>query len=314
MGEPIQTICCVAELEPSDAQDDCNNCKDKRLETTFIWEEPVSQFYAKAYVASAGLVSYQFDDGDSQIVPQVYPASHLVHIEYHNEDSPSEIFKHLCLKYNREGKPRINVVARDMDTGQKIKPLNIPADGSDKACPIESASITASDGSVPFDFNSRFHWDDAPWTIFDDKAPGAWTFEPTESERGNMALTARADLEIDTGWGALTFHHWAKNLLSHVDEGVNPHWSGKVGDDTILLENETHTGNDIFVGIIAYYKGSSGTAGEANPGDPTTTPGPESDDQPDVEWPIFSPLVWRGCERPTILTRYVPLGERLSKS
>lgn len=118
--------------------------------------------------------------------------------------NPNKGFHHLCLKYNREGDPRIYVVAVDATTKKKIRPsktsAETPPNGNDKACPIRRARIYTSTSEDYVDFSvGQFLWDDTQWTIIHDPDPGGWTIAPGPDMLGDMELTVQGSLKTEEG-------------------------------------------------------------------------------------------------------------------
>lgn len=228
-----RTICCVAEIE-STASTACPNCLGTELQTT-VQSGPFGKSWtADAFFAGGSLESYRFDDAPTQDIPAEYP-SEKIEIPY-----PPGGFTHLCIKYNREGGARINVVAVNLETKARICPAATPANGQDPLCPIASALM---DGQ-PLD-PAVFQWSDE--AVTDALAPdqkGGWTTEPP-SAPGDLTLKARGKLS-EKGQGDLVFVGWEHNRLSNWLVGTEHQWIGE--GDTYTLDKNT------FAGLIAYYK------------------------------------------------------------
>lgn len=284
MGEAIHTVCCVAEGEPRGDDNHCSECNNKLLERHEYFEETRAYFDADVFVADGNLQSYQFNfpEAKSQSPPPEYSEDLKVRIDY---PPPEQHFSHLCVRYNREGGPRINVVAA-LDGGGKFRPSNIMAVGTDKVCPIKSARVNGNDFAV-----DQFKWDKDQITIvLSYQDAGAWTIGEEPFALGDMELTARPELWPDNApLGKYKFVRWEKNRLSYwVEKQVKP--QSIFYEDTITFNNET------YIGLIAYYKFTP--AGDGDPHAADTLPGPESLDEParGRRWQPLSVLlqVWSG--------------------
>jgi hypothetical protein len=298
MGKPIHTICCVMELETKEMDDDCPDCTYKSVETLNVYEGNQTYYDAKTFISTANLQSYRFDDGLTTPVVGGYPANGFVRIDYPPENS----FHHLCVNYNREGDPRINVVAVNQFTGEKIRPSKPGAKSEDWTFPIESASIIGIEFEAVEVPVGQFQWADGQPTVFLDELPGAWTIAPP-AWLGDMKLNAKAYLEIEPGMPEeekFKFLRWERNRLSNWVTGTKHHWSGHdegIDGDTIEFGINTYTGVlayyirpiDIPPGRVDtdYYLEVPNEPGKGGP----YTPGPEGR----IRWPILWPLlqVWR---------------------
>jgi len=281
----LYTICCVAEIEHPEQTCACDNCGGTQLKSDIYYEADGSGFEAQAFLSGGNLQSYRFDNNAPTYIAE-YPPDLKVFISY-----PEAGFQHLCLKYNREGGARINVVAVD-EKGHKIRPSTSMADGSEKilngtdwTCPIASASIEEEPFGV-----EQFLWDDGQMTVLLEKDRGAWTIEPFVL--GNMMLTAKPQLEPenpvflspDVMPGKFQFVSWERNKLSNWVVGEDHQWFGKKNEDTIEFDNNT------YIGVIAHYKHISGVAGDPHIEWPTTKPGRETPGYPEPR--VQSPFVY----------------------
>lgn len=284
--EPLYTICCVAEVENPNETGACPECNGTQLQSKVYYEADGNDgFEADVFVSGASLQSYRFDKDAPISVPGEYSPDLKFFIPY-----PDKGFHHLCLKYNREGGARINVVAVNVETGKKIRPLKTSAHGTDKACPIESASLLKST-SIDYDdfFVGQFLWDDTQWTVNHDQDPGAWTIEPGPDMLGNMVLTVQRYFTPEEALH-LQFKSWERNRLSNWVKGEEHQWTGY--EETI----EEFDDNNYF-GIIVYYESLKY---DPNFHEPTTKPGKETPGYPaptpKVRLPLLSALlrVWSG--------------------
>jgi len=250
MGGVVRTVCSVAEIE-STAETACENCLGTELAQ--YTENGVSSdsYFAPVFLEGGGLESWRFDDQPTQGAPAEYPAK-MIEILY-----PPGGFTHLCIKYNREGGARINVVAVNKETGERIRPKTLPANGLDKLCPILSATM---DGA-PLD-PAIFQWSDAALTDLLNPVPGGWTTEPP-STPGDLALTARAQIDPD-GKGMLLFKGWEHNRLSKWLVGTEHQWTSE--GSTYSFDKNT------YAGLIAYYEPVKLVVGK--PDEPQYKPGP----------------------------------------
>ena len=242
MGEP-HTICCVMENETGEwAKDDvCKNCGGKLLQRHEYLNDTNDSFKADVLIETGNLQSYSFDGGPLTFVPGGLPPD-FVSIEYLDK------FSHLCVRYNREGDPRINVVAVNQWTGEKIRPSKSGATSDDWTFPIESASITSKEGQDGGPVGP-FQWEDTQPTVFLDQQPGAWTIAPAPFP-WDLKLTAKTYLDIDPKMPKeeklrLKFVSWERNRLSNWFQEETHQWSGH--GDTIEFDINN------YAGIIAYY-------------------------------------------------------------
>jgi hypothetical protein len=226
--------------------DVCANCGGRLLQRHEYLDDNKKFFNADVVVEDGNLQSYSFDGGPLTDVPGGYP-SDVVSIKY------PENFSHLCVRYNREGDPRINVVAVNQFTMQKIRPSKPTAKSDDWTFPIESARITGIEGEDGGPVGP-FQWEDTQPTVFLDKQPGAWTIAPAAFP-WDLKLTAKTYLDIDPNMPEeeklrLKFVSWERNRLSNWFEGDKHQWSGHdegINGDTI------HFGISTYAGVIAYY-------------------------------------------------------------
>ncbi|MFZ0266324.1 hypothetical protein [Caulobacter sp.] len=279
MGGVLHTICYVAEIEKKD-QSACPECQGAILQTLTQNEEIYTDAYpAEVFVAGGNLQSYRFDDEPAHSAPAEYSPDLKVDIPI-----PSNGYTHLCLKYNREGGPRINVVA--VINGGQVEPAKIPANGLDITCPIAEADI---DG-VPVELDT-FVWDAGQPTIILDQHLGAWSIGPPESVSGDLTLTFRPTLSVPVlgnlgGSGTLKFVSWERNRLSSWVKGTPHQWTGD--SKTVAFEANT------YMGVIAYYQlAGINTGGPIHI--PDTKPGPETPGYPAPKWIVLRWLtaVWR---------------------
>jgi hypothetical protein len=278
MGDIIHTICFVVENE-KDGGAACAECHGGLLQTITQNEEIyTSKFPVDAYMAGANLVSYRFDDAPAVGVTD-YPKDLRVLIPV-----PLAGYKHLCLKYNREGGPRINVVAMIKQT--QIGPAKIPANGLDAACPIEAADIGGA--TVELD---TFVWDAGQPTILPDFHLGAWSIGPPDNVTGDLTLTFRPTLTVPLlaspgGTGTVKFVSWERNRLSSWAEETEHQWTGS--EMTVAFEANT------YMGVIVYYQPVGIGGGDIDPNKDTDW-GQETPGYPAPKWRILGLLivVWR---------------------
>ncbi len=272
----LYTVCCVAEVE-SDVEGDCPNCKGTQMQYHVFYEADEEGFEAKVKISGANLQSYHFDSDKPTPASAEYSETGKFFIAYTKQ------FKHLCLKYNREGDPRLNVVAVNTSTGKKIRPTNIlQSDGTDIAWPIESATVTLPDGTInKFDL-TRFTWEDGQPTVIHDPDAGAWTVAPQQNELRYMELKALDHLALASENGLpLRFVSWERNRLSNWFKGETPQWTGK--GEIIKFDDDI-----LYYGIVLYYEPQNDSIVHI----PDTKPGPETKGYPAPGRQIRSALLW----------------------
>src|SRR3569832_1405772 len=105
-----RVFCCVVVLvfffaaEKADAdQIACASCDGLKAIRVAHDTEDLGSYTADAILGGDILESYRFDDGETMSLPAQYPS------ESFQIDFPPEGFEHLCLRYNREGDPRLIV-------------------------------------------------------------------------------------------------------------------------------------------------------------------------------------------------------------